>query len=624
LRQGLLKELYMSETIGLDIGSHSIKIVGLKMASRGPYLTALGIKEIPRRKDEEDTQPLIETLKTLLKEVPLKTKRVRVTVSGRGVNLIPLTLPSMPRIEMLEAIRWEVKNQLPFPIETARIDFHILDEFVEEGVKKLDLMVVACPNHLIDQTLSIVEGAGLQTSHLDIAPFALWDAFALDDKAGIEEVVALIDLGAEKTGIHLFKNGKLQFSRDVAPAGDDITRAIMEGLGHEADPRLLYEQAEKIKQSIRIPFEDDSGKFDEAPRPIGKAEVQEESTPQSTSLWMRPVLERLVSEIGRSLDYYRTQFNAERVNRLLLTGGGANLKNIAPFLSNELHLPVEDFNPLREIPFDAKKIDGQLLDQKGTHFTVALGLALHESKRIELLPVREPLWSKIRSRIGIFVLIPLILLLGFSGIIWKMSGEVATLQKDLDGKITQVKDLETLRTKLTLLKEKEEKTKQDLLLLPASSTVSFPYPEILREVSLVVPDNMTLTLFEIQAKGKSFKKGSPSLKSQEEESLNDSQKELHLTGIAFGSDLHCLTALAQIIEGLDKSPFFNNAKLISADENRKYNQPGTEFEIICDLKPNQKYFSNNPLPLLMGEVQGGGGLISKNLTAREKRRNDNP
>ncbi len=100
LRQGLLKELYMTETIGLDIGSHSIKLVGLKMTSKGPFLTCLGMKEIPRRKDEGNIDSLIDTLRTLLKEVPLKTKKVRVTVSGRGVNLIRLTLPSMPRVEM--------------------------------------------------------------------------------------------------------------------------------------------------------------------------------------------------------------------------------------------------------------------------------------------------------------------------------------------------------------------------------------------------------------------------------------------------------------------------------------------------------------------------------------------
>jgi type IV pilus assembly protein PilM len=550
----------VSEIIGLDIGSHSVKIVGLRMTSKGPFITALGIKEIPRRKDEEETHTLIENLKALLREVPLKTRNVRLTVSGEGVNPIRITLPSMPNAELSQAIRWEIKDQVPFPIETARIDFHILDEFVEEGVKKLDLMVAACPSHLIDQTLSIAEGAGLRPSHLDIAPFALWNAFTLYDQSAQEKVVALIDLGSRKTGIHLFRNGRFQFSREVTPAGADITQAIVEGLSHGEDTDQLYEQAEEEKQATGIP--------------------------QPIPFWMRPVLERLVAEISRSLDYYRSQFNVERVDRVLLTGGGAKLKNLATFFSTELHLPVENFNPLKKIPFDAKKIDSRLVDQEGSHFSVALGLALPVVKRIELLPSKEPLWSKARFRRLIPILIPLITLLGFSGIIWRMNGEVTTLRKELDGKKARVENLENLKTRLTLLKKEEDKMKQDLSLLPVATSGSIPYREILGEVRQVVPNNATLTLFTIQSKGKPFKKGAPPQKSQGEESGKDEQKELHLAGLAFGSDLHCLTALAQIIEGLEKSPFFKHARLMSADENKEYNQPGTEFEIVCDLNYN--------------------------------------
>ena len=63
------------------------------------------------------------------------------------------------------------------------------------------------------------------------------------------------------------------------------------------------------------------------------------------------MLERLAAEIGRSLDYYRSQFNEERIDRILLTGGGANLKNIVSYLANELRLPVEHFNPLEKDSF---------------------------------------------------------------------------------------------------------------------------------------------------------------------------------------------------------------------------------------------------------------------------------
>ena len=63
------------------------------------------------------------------------------------------------------------------------------------------------------------------------------------------------------------------------------------------------------------------------------------------------MLEKLAAEIGRSLDYYRNQFNEERIDRILLTGGGANLKNIVSYLASELRLPVEHFNPLEKDSF---------------------------------------------------------------------------------------------------------------------------------------------------------------------------------------------------------------------------------------------------------------------------------
>jgi hypothetical protein len=98
----------------------------------------------------------------------------------------------------------------------------------------------------------------------------------------------------------------------------------------------------------------------------------------------------------------------------------------------------------------------------------------------------------------------------------------------------------------------------------------------------------------VQYKGKLLKKGPQTPKPQEEESQRDEGRELHLTGLVFGSDLHCLTALAQIIERLERSPLFKNVKLLSADENKLYNQPGAEFEIISDIAPNDQKREERP------------------------------
>jgi type IV pilus assembly protein PilM len=582
----------MAEIIGLDIGSHSIKLIGLKMTSKGLFLTHIGIKEIPHPENQKDVGYLSEVLKAFLREVGIKPGKVSLTVSGSGVNIQRIRVPFMPKAELKEAVRWEIKGRLPFPVETAQIDFHILGEVIEEKVKKLDLMVVACPNHLIDRTLSIAEGAGLQPVHLDVGPFALWNAFLTWGEVKEEGEVALIDLGADKTGIYLFKDGILQFSREVTPAGTDITRAIMEGIGSGEETDLLYERAERIKPELEVPLEGPYEKTVDDLRQVLERSVsgqpgdflrrtQEESINLSKiTFLMRPVLERMAAEIGRSLDYYKHEFNVDKIDRVLLTGGGAHLKNILSYLGNQLRLPVEQFNPLKEILFDSKKIDAQILEQMGSLFTVAAGLTLPQPKRIELLPVKEPFLSKARFVKMIPILAPLLTLIVFLLIIWNVSGKVATLKKERDAKVGKVMNIERLQAKLTSLKEKEEKTKEGLSLFPSSVTVPMPYVEILKEIGHINPENVTLTLLSAQAKEK---KETQTSTSKEKESQQDRRMDLHITGITFGSDMQCLTALAQIIEGLEKSPFFKNARLMSAEENKLYNRPGADFKIICDM-----------------------------------------
>ena len=555
----------MSEIIGLDIGSHSIKLVGLKTTSKGPFLTCLGMKEIPPGRDKEDVNALAEILKALVKEVGLRTKKVNLTVSGSGVQIKRISIPSLPRAELKEAVRWEIKDSLPFPVETAQIDFHVLDEYVEDGVKKMDLIVVACPKHLIDRTLSIAEGAGLQPAHLNVGPFAIWNTLLAWDRIKKEETVALVDMGAEETGIYILKDGILQFGREVTPAGADITRAILEGIDSSGAPEHIYERAEGIKQEMGIPSES-------YPETIGDQSI----SISKISFLLRPVLEKLTAEIGRSIEYYKNSFNAEQIDRLLLSGGGANLKNIVSYFASKLRLPVEHFNPLENSLFDSKKIDAKLLTKMGSIFTIAAGVALPELKRIELLPTKEPLLSKAQIRKLIPILAPGITFLIFIAIIWYMNGQVTTIQKERDIKMAKVAHLETLEARVKLLKEKDLQVRETLSLFPSAMIASVPYRDILREVTRVLPENVTLTLLTVQNKGKNSKG----------ESQTHEGMEFHISGLAFGSDENCLTALALIIERLERSLLFSDVKLVSSDDNKLYNRPGAGFEISCNINLN--------------------------------------
>jgi type IV pilus assembly protein PilM len=569
----------MSETIGLDIGSHSIKLVGLTMTSKVPFLSHAGIKEIPYGAEKENPAFISETIKALYREVGLKPGKVRLTISGADIHIRQITIPSMPKAEMKEAVRWEMKNHLPYPIESTQIDFYILEEVSESGMKKMDLVAVACPKYQIDRLLSIAEGAGLRPVHLSVGPFALWNALLTLGSLEKGDVVVLFDFGAEKTGIYLFKNGLFHFSREFTPSGTDFTRAVMEGIESQEEPDLVYGEAEKLKKAMGIP----SKTFYEK---NGGPSINLSKIP----FLVRPVLERLSAEIERSLDYYKSQLNIDRVDRFLLSGGGANLKSIDTYLSDELRLPVERFNPFKKIPFDAKKIDPELLDQMGPIFTTAVGVALPAQRQIDLLPAKEPLWSKARLEKYLPRFSFLIILLIFIGIVWHMNGEISRIQKERDEKIAQAKTLEMLQSKLMMLKEKEAKIKQDLSIFPPSMIFPMPFRELLGTVSHLTPENVTITLLSTHSKAKP----------QREESQDHEGNELEIKGLAFGSDQRCLTSMAQIIEGIEKSPLLKNAKLISADEDKSYNQPGIEFEIVCDID----FTHPSSFPLSEGRLGG--------------------
>ncbi len=552
----------MAETIGLDIGSHSIKLVGFASTPRGPSLLHLGIKEIPYGTDKEDLASLSELVEALFKEVGLKPGKVRLTVSGAGVHVRQLTLPCIPRPELKEAVRWELRDHLPFSIESARVGFHILEEFVEGNVKRLNLVAVACPNHLIDRTLSIAKSAGLKPEHLEAGAFALWNALATWDHLKQGEVVALIELGSQKTGIHLFRDGALQFSREVTPAGMDVTRAIMEGFESGEQPDLLYERAEGLKKELGIFSKDSPERINGLSIPLSKL-----------SFLVRPVIERLIAEIGRSLDYFKILFGVDRIDRMLLTGGSAYLRHLVPVLKETLGHPVQEFNSLSVSFSDTKGIAPPLLDQKGLVFTTAAGLALPGSDRIELLPCREPLWSGTRMEKTIPLFSSVILLLIFLGIVWFMNGKVADLEKEWKAKVEKVTALETLQARLQVLKQKENEMKQDLFLFPSALREPLPFQEVLKSVGKILPENVTVTFLAIKDKEGSSKTNV----------LSDGGRELQISGLAFGSGPQCLMDVARIIDGLEKSPLFENVKLVSASEHKSSRLPGAEFEMICDI-----------------------------------------
>ncbi len=462
----------------------------------------------------------------------------------------------MPTKELQEAVRWEMKGGLPYSIEAARVEFRVLKEFVQEGVNRLDLIAAACPVDLIQRTVSVIQEAGLKLVRLTVIPQALCNVIRLSKGVARGGIIAVADLGASKTGIYLFEDGVLQFSREATPGGADITQAILEGMGLDSDPGPGFEKAEEIKKEMGI---------------LTDAKTPERS---KISFLMRPVLERMTAEIRRSFDYFQHQFHASPIDRLLLTGGGANLNHISFYLAEGLGLPVEVFHPLEENITEETHTDAPKLSQVSPLYCIAVGAALPDRKGIDFLSVKKrTLFDLPAEKFG-FVLAPVVVLLVMLGIAWNLNGQITAVEKEHEMKFSQVKSLDALQAKLLLLKGKEQEMKQELFQIPSRDSRSVSYAEVLRTLSHLMPGNVTLKTLALEPISK------PAEGSQSPEGTR-----LLLEGFAVGQDVQCLTGVAQLIDHLEQSTHFKNSKLVSAEQTKWQHQPGVNFEIVCDIVP---------------------------------------
>ncbi len=363
--------LFSKSIVGLDIGSSSVKILQLKPSGNQWQLTAMGMAEIPKESLEVKNQELqraavVEAIRRAFKESGIKTKKVATSLSGDSVIIRYVKLPFMTAEELRGAISKEAEQYIPLNIDQVVLDFQILGEVQEDGQKKLDVLLVAAKIDVVDQHLLMLKDTGLTPMVIDVDAFALQNAYEINRLEPNEETVALINMGASLTTINILEGKNTRFTRDIPVAGNDFTREI------QKEFNLKFSEAEELKKSHgTISMEEDDFSLSTV--------SQKDDRVLRMSDVMTPVLNKLLGEIRRSFDYYETQARKKTVERVILLGGSARLKNVNRFLANKLGIPVEHFGAFRNVE-PLKNIDAEQLAEKEFHMGVCLGLALRQTE----------------------------------------------------------------------------------------------------------------------------------------------------------------------------------------------------------------------------------------------------
>ena len=349
-----------NKLVGLDIGSHAIKLAEIEDTKKGRILKNFGIIGLPQDAIVEGSIKEMEivssAIKTLYRNMKVKNKNVVTSISGYSVIVKKISIPKRGEAELDASIQDEAEQFIPFDINDVNLDYEILSppaepeaEKKEEGDKGLmDVMLVAAKKDIVEDYVSLLHLTGLTPAILDVDAFALQNAFELSAES-ISGCYALVNVGAEELGINATKNGVSIFTRDSSYGGYQINEAIMSKFD------VSYEEAEKIKLGGTKIDQKDKGALEEI---------------------FSSVISGWVNEIKRALDFLATTYPDETIEKIMMSGGSCRIPGFQKYLELETEIPVVELNPFGNLQVNDKMFDPKYLTYMAPQAAIAVGLAL--------------------------------------------------------------------------------------------------------------------------------------------------------------------------------------------------------------------------------------------------------
>jgi type IV pilus assembly protein PilM len=349
-----------NQLVGLDIGSHSVKLVEIEDTKRGKVLKNFGIIGLPQDAIVEGSIKEMEivssAIKTLYKHLKLKNKNVVTSISGYSVIVKKISVQKRGEAELEATIQDEAEQYIPFDINDVNLDYEILSpgegKEEEKGAKEdkgfMDVMLVAAKKDIVEDYVSLLHLTGLNPAILDVDAFAVQNAFELSAQ-DISGCYAIVNVGAEELGINAIKNGVSIFTRDSSYGGYQINEAIMSKFG------VSYEEAEKIK--------------------LGGTKIESKERDALEDVFSS-VVSGWVNEIKRALDFLTTTYPDETIEKIYVSGGSCRIPGFQKYLEIETEIPVGELNPFANLQINDKSFDPKYLSYMAPQAAVAVGLAL--------------------------------------------------------------------------------------------------------------------------------------------------------------------------------------------------------------------------------------------------------
>jgi type IV pilus assembly protein PilM len=372
--------------IAVDIGASKLVVAQFQVdGTSGIELVNYGITRygVDASEQGDSSAYIVSGLRSLMQERGMRGGTTYLCISGQAVFPRFVKLPPVSGDKILQIVRYEAEQNVPFPIEEVVWDYQLIEG--EEGEQ--NVMLVAVKTENITRITDCLVAADMEPELVDVAPMALYNTvrYSYPD---LEGCTMVLDIGAKSSNL-IFIEGNRIFSRSIPVAGNTITQEIAKEF------EVSFREAEDLK--LEHAFVGFGGVYAGPETEVG----------EKVSKITRNVITRLHAEVNRSINFYRSQQRGSPPQLVLLAGGTSVIPHLDTFFQEKLNAQVDFLNPFANVPVSesltTEEVQGDM-HTLGEATGIALRSALSCPVEINLMPPELVSRKTMRRRQPFFIL----------------------------------------------------------------------------------------------------------------------------------------------------------------------------------------------------------------------------
>jgi type IV pilus assembly protein PilM len=355
---------------GIDIGQCALKALRCTASSDGETIVAdkYDYIEYPKMLSQADADPeelVRDALEQFLSRNNLIGDKVAVSVPGQAGLSRFFKPPPVDAKTLPEIVKYEVTQQIPFPIEDVIWDWQQLGGTVVDGrTVDAEVGLFAMKREAVYRALSPFDDAKIEVDFVQLSPLSIFNVVCQDlidelpdpesfDPDNPPPSIVVMSMGTDTTDM-IVTNGMKLWLRNIPIGGSHFTKQLSRQM------KLTQAKAEHLKRNARLA---------ENPKEVFQA--------------MRPVFNDLINEVQRSLTFFQSMDKSAEIQDIVLLGNAAKLPGLRQYLNKQLEIDVRKVDSFEKLSGEAaagqKSFDENLLS-----FAPCYGLCLQGLSKAQL------------------------------------------------------------------------------------------------------------------------------------------------------------------------------------------------------------------------------------------------